>query len=112
MPLSLSLKTLAWSWGVWLTACAAGAVGLQVVDVVPAPEAPSVLRTPGLVAAKPTQPLFAAAAATPPAAAPATPAAPVVPPPPVFISSVNALPHPAEPVEHSAPVRQAETLPL
>jgi len=73
MKLSLSLKTLAWSWGVLLTTCAAGAVALQVVDVVPSPEAPPVLQAPGQVAFLPPPPLYPAAAAAAPVVAAAKP---------------------------------------
>jgi hypothetical protein len=101
MKLSLSLKTLAWSWGVLLTTCAAGAVALQVVDVVPPPEAPPVVQAPRQVAVLPPAPLFVSSAAAPTAAAPAV-AAPK--PEPALAAAEPPKPHPPRQVAAALPV--------
>ncbi len=90
---SFSLKTLAWCWGIVLTGCAAGAVTLQVLDVVPAPEPLPVLPAAVPAAAQPPVAAQFAAVAVPPAA-PAAP--PVVAPPPVPVHVAPPRPRLAE----------------
>ncbi len=110
MRLSLSLKTLAWCWGIVLTTCAAGAVTLQVLDVVPGPE-PLPESRPMQPAEAPVQPPSPTqfASVTAPVAEPAPPPTPVSAPAaaesPVFIRSVAPPPKPH-------PHRVAERLPV
>ncbi len=91
MRLSFSLRTLAWCWGIVLTGCAAGAVTLQVLDVVPAPEPLPVL--PAAVPAAAQPPVVTQfAAVTAPAAEPAAPPV-VAPEPPAPVHLAPPKPH-------------------